>query len=42
VQWLLDTVGRVGERFSEWSLKYIPDPYAIAIMLTFLTFLVTL
>jgi short-chain fatty acids transporter len=41
-QWLLDSVGRVGEWFSEWSLKYIPDPYAIAIVLTFATFLAVL
>ncbi|MDZ7688884.1 MAG: TIGR00366 family protein [Halobacteriales archaeon] len=38
LQRFLDTVGRVGEWFSEWSLKYIPDPYAIAIILTFVTF----
>lgn len=33
---------RLGEWFSEWSLKYIPDPYTIAILLTLVTFLATL
>jgi short-chain fatty acids transporter len=31
----------VGKWFSEWSLRYIPDPYAIAIILTFVTFVAT-
>lgn len=38
VDWPLTLAGQVGEWFSEWSLKYIPDPYTIAILLTFLTF----
>ncbi len=42
LQWILDRVGGIGEWFSEWSLKYIPDPYAIAILLTLVTFLAVL
>jgi short-chain fatty acids transporter len=34
----LDPIKRLGEWFSDWSLKYIPGPYVIAIVLTFLTF----
>lgn len=41
VQWLLDRVGGLGAWFSDWSLRYIPDPYAIAIILTFVTFAAT-
>jgi len=36
---VIDPIRRLGEWFSEWSLRYIPDPYTIAIILTFLTFL---
>lgn len=42
LQWVLTRVGAAGEWFSEWSLKYIPDPYAIAILLTLVTFLAVL
>lgn len=37
--WVLDRARGLGEWFSEWSLKYIPDPYTIAILLTLVTFL---
>lgn len=37
LQSVLDRAGRLGEWFSEWSLRYIPDPYAIVIILTFVT-----
>ncbi|WP_136686675.1 TIGR00366 family protein [Halorhabdus amylolytica] len=36
---IIDPIRRTGEWFSEWSLRYIPDPYTIAIVLTFLTFM---
>jgi short-chain fatty acids transporter len=39
---VLDRVAGLGEWFSEWSLRYIPDPYAIAIILTLVTFAATL
>ncbi|MBX0325973.1 TIGR00366 family protein [Halomicroarcula sp. F13] len=33
----IDPVRRLGEWFSDWSLRYIPDPYVIGILLTLLT-----
>ena len=42
LHWLLVQVQHVGEWFSEWSLKYIPDPYVIAIIFTFVTFFAVL
>jgi len=34
---VIDSARRLGEWFSEWSLRYIPDPYVIGIVLTLLT-----
>lgn len=38
LEWIIGRASGVGNWFSELSLQYIPDPYAIAILLTFLTF----
>jgi short-chain fatty acids transporter len=38
---ILDRLATLGQWFSEWSLRYIPDPYTIAIVLTLVTFAAT-
>jgi short-chain fatty acids transporter len=36
--WVVERLRGLGEWFSDWSLRYMPDPYVIAILLTFTTF----